>query len=590
VFNYFIIANILVSGLLVLFIFKRLLGKNIFSFCLAIILPWTNIQVQRIWDGDFNLSCSVLPLSALALFIIWYDNRAYSRKKIAVAACMIVLLVFSFIVHGYYIAIISSFLVAMLFFAGIILFREKFGKQNLLAAVIVPLVALAAVMSQLYATDKYLNIRKDGAMCYDLAALKTNFMLLFTHYDFHTLGFPIASTKPQNMEIAVYLGNVGLFAFGAIWVCAVFSTNFRHRVFTIQKSFFTDPLKKSIFWGGMLGLIISLGEHYNTNRDIFKIYTPLPWLNGLSTNQQLTIIGLCVLVIYGVILMVSPKARQQLIAAKNGFARHPYKRIGVLLCAALMIYLFIGRYSAPVLNILNPFFYLHFFTNRVEQFRSLSRFCWPFFWTFYIWIMFTVIQLYNQSGKRTRGVIFILFILIGGIEVSDYVRKMRHDVNNPNIFADQELAKFHALKFDPKQYQAILPIPYYVVGSEDYPHTIDDNDNWSKYTMQLSLYSSLPLMACKMSRTPPEFSIALLDLVSNDSLQPLLKSRLNNKPVLISFNRTLVNDPNQINACASDRPLTRIYYAKANEFVTRHHLRAIDSMGDVIFYSWTPPQ
>jgi len=73
--------------------------------------------------------------------------------------------------------------------------------------------------------------------------------------------------------------------------------------------------------------------------------------------------------------------------------------------------------------------------------------------------MFTVIQLYNQSGKRTRGVIFILFILIGGIEVSDYVRKMRHDVNNPNIFADQELAKFHALKFDPKQYQAILPIP-----------------------------------------------------------------------------------------------------------------------------------
>jgi len=115
VFNYFIIANILVSGLLVLFIFKRLLGKNIFSFCLAIILPWTNIQVQRIWDGDFNLSCSVLPLSALALFIIWYDNRAYSRKKIAVAACMIVLLVFSFIVHGYYIAIISSFLVAMLF-------------------------------------------------------------------------------------------------------------------------------------------------------------------------------------------------------------------------------------------------------------------------------------------------------------------------------------------------------------------------------------------------------------------------------------------------------------------------------------------
>jgi len=115
-------------------------------------------------------------------------------------------------------------------------------------------VALAAVMSQLYATDKYLNIRKDGAMCYDLAALKTNFMLLFTHYDFHTLGFPIASTKPQNMEIAVYLGNVGLFAFGAIWVCAVFSTNFRHRVFTIQKSFLRTHLKNQSFGEACLAL------------------------------------------------------------------------------------------------------------------------------------------------------------------------------------------------------------------------------------------------------------------------------------------------------------------------------------------------
>ena len=588
-FNYFIIFNILLAGLLVFFIFKRLIGKNIFSFCLAIILPWINMQVFRIWEGDFNLSCSVLPLSALVLFIAWYDNRENTPKKIAASVCMVALIFFSFLVHGYYIAIISAFLSGMLLFAGIALLRQRFGKQNLIAAVLIPLISVSIVMIVLYFTDKYLLLRKEDAMGYDGDNSKVNFILLFTHYDFHSLGFPIASTKILTTESKEYLGNIGLFSFAAIWVGALFSTNFRAKIFTIQKRFFSDTLKKSIFWGGILSLLISFGEHYVTRRDELKIYTPFQWINNISTNTLLIFTGVGALIIYGIILAARPKARQQLRAIWEGYKEHPYRKTGVLLCAAIMIYLFIGRYTVPVINILNPFYYLHFFTKRVEQFRCISRFSWPFFWTFYVWIMYTVVQLYLQSGKKTKGIILALFMLVGGIEVNDYIRQARL-TSSRNIFSDQELSSFNRLKIDLKEYQAILPIPFYVVGSEDYPHTIDDNNEWSIYTMQLSLYARLPLMACKMSRTPPEFSVALLDMVCNDSLQPVLKSRLNQKPVLVTVCKRLIDDPNEINMASHGRTSTMEYYKKATEFVTRHHLTPIDSIGGTIYYRWTPMQ
>jgi len=586
-FNFFIIFNILLAGLVALFIFKRLLGQNIFTLLLAIVLPWINIQVLRIWDGDYNLSCSLIPLSAIALFIIWYDNLGNKPGRIATAAGMVLLIFFSFLVHGYYIAIISSFLSAAFFFAGVILFRKKYGKQNLVAAFVIPLLGAGLAMTLLYFTDKYLSLRKENAMGYDWSEIKTNFSLLFTHYDIHSVAFPVSSSKCINTESKVYLGNIGLFSFGAIWIGCLFSTPFRRRVFSIQKDYFSDPLRKSIFWAGLVCLSISMGAHYVTQRDPIKIYTPFEWVNNLGTNTILLSAGAIAILIYGTILLARPAARQRLKETWLAFKQHPFKKMGVILCFAIMVYLFVARYTVIVTNITNPLLYLHVITKRVEQFRSLSRFCWPFFWTFYIWIMYTVIRLHAQSGKKTKAIIVVSLIALGAIEVSDYVKQLRV-TSHPNIYSDQGVSNFKRIKPDLKQFQAILPIPLYMVGSEDYDHTIDDNNDWSIYTMQLSLYSHLPMMACKMSRTPPQFSKSLLEMVANDSLQPYITSKLNNKPILVMVYKRLVDDSNQINVICGGRQVTKEYYKKINEFVERHHLERIDSIDGTNYYSWTP--
>jgi hypothetical protein len=585
-FNTFILLNIIAASLLVFFIFKALIGKNIFSYFPAIVLPWVNIQTLRIWAGHFNLSYSSLILAAIALFIYWYQHRESKMKHALAATGMVLLLFFAFLMHGYYIAIIGVFLSGMLFMMGVTTIKSEQGKLAKSLSFAVPILALSLIIIVVVNTDKYYHLRKEGAMGYGHQNQKTNFMMLFTHYDFHTIGFPVASTMQQATEVNVYLGNIGLFALGIIWVGAVCSTPFRKRVFSIQKNFFADPLKRAIFLGGMIALMISFGEQYDTNRDHLKIFTPFPFLNKMDTNTLLVLLLSVVAGSYAVVLILSKSARGQLVKIANEYKTQPLKKLTVLFSAALMVYLFVGLYSVSFPNLLNPFFYLHFMTNRVEQFRCLARFSWPFFWSFYVWAMYTVVQLYVQSNKAHQRIILSLFILLGTVEVGDYVLKMRHDAQADNIYSTNQLAPFNKLHIDFKKYQAILPIPYYIVGSEDYPHTIDENNNWGIYTMQLSLASQLPLISCKMSRTPPEFSIALLDMVSNDILSPSLRSKLGSQPILIAMDKQLVNDPAQVAACTSGREPSKGYYIKANGFVTRHHLLPIDSMGNTFYYSW----
>jgi hypothetical protein len=585
-YNTFILANILLTSFLTFFLFKRFVGKNIFTWLAALVLPWINAQAPRIFQGDFNLSYSSLLLVSISLFVYWYDHKESTAKSLLAAVAMIVWIMICFLMHGYYLPITLFLMGGMLFFYGIFYFRKNFGKKSLLTSITVPLLALAAVLLLLFFTDKYLPLRQANANGYDWTEQKTNFALLFTHYYFHSLAFPFSSAKSPDVENMVYLGNYGLFALLFVCIGCLFSTPFRKKTLAIQKNFFSDPLRKSVFWAGLLCLSISFGEQYNPLRLPIVLYTPVLWINKLGAINFLLVAAGLALIIYLIILWRSQAARENLRLIRTSWRQHPIKKASVWLLAAVIIYLFVGQYAATLYNVTNPFFYFHFFTKRVEQFRCLARFEWPFYWAFYIWIIYTIANIYNQSGKSLRAVIVIVVMLPALTEVGDYIIQMRTNANKENFFSDQQLNSFSKVKTGFAQYQSVIPLPYYIVGSEDYSHTINDDDKWSIANMQLALYSHLPLMSCKMSRTPPQFSIDLLNMLSTDTLSTALKTRLNEKPILIEFNRKLVADSSLSKSLPT--PDCHVYYTRANEFPVRHHLQPVDSMGDILFYSWEP--
>jgi hypothetical protein len=586
-FHLFIIGNIILCGLLAFWVFRKLTGNRWLSFILAIVLPWANMQLLRIWHGHFNLSITSLSVAAIALFILWYENRGNTRKVLFFSVLMSLLAVAAFLVHGYFVVIITGFLTGMAFFYGLLTRKKEGGKLMLSTSLLIPALALGLIFLLLAVTDKYLPFRKENAMGYDWMEQKTIYSKLFSHYDFHSVFFPLYSSKdPWSLEIASYLGNIGLFTLGIAFIMALFSSAFRRLFLEVQRDYFRDPARKAIFWAGMLMLSMSFGEKYYPIRD--KAILSLPFNPDLLFTKTILVYGLLLAAIITLLALSNDNRPPHLIPAAT-HRQQLKKQLLVTLGAGLLLFLFVGRYTLTLTNIFNPLWYLHFVTKRVEQFRSIARFNWPFFWTFYVWIAYTLTLLLQRSGYYARRALVLVIILLGMAEVRDFVKEIRVKTSKENMFAKVHISHLQPPHVNFSDYQAILPIPFYFLGSEDYAHTLNDNDNFSTYTMQLGLNSHLPLMAEKLSRTPPEYGIQILNMVGNDQIHPDLKKRLNSKPILIVTDRQLMRDstlgtiPN-----AKDYPEAYALYWKSIEFIERHHLQPVDSLGNNFFYSWQP--
>jgi len=509
IFNAFIVLNIVVCGILAFALLRKLFKSDLIALITSVILTWTNFQVIRIWRGHFNLSLSSFIILALLLAYWWQRPQTTNRKRALIAVWIILLNYFSFFAHGYFIAILSIFQAAMLFFFSLFTFKKKEGKLSMASAILTPIISFALALGTLAITDGYFKTRKPGAGGYDWMEHKIRFWGLLTHYDFHTLHFPVknmrGSSDPENMG---YLGNIGLYTLLIVAFICVVNLPFRRRTFVIQRNFFLSKQFAPIFLGSLLMLIVSFGELYYTE----------------DINS------------------------------------------------GLLIY-----------NFLNPLYLVHQFTNMVEQFRDVGRFAWPFFWGFNLWMIFTAIHLLDGAPKRFQISALALTIILGGAEVKDYIDTMQGRASQENIFSHKKLAEFSKLKIDFKKYQALLALPYYNVGSETSEFVIDDYPGSSDLSMQLALYSDLPMMNVKLSRTVLEQAQILDSFIAFDTQPADLLNRLSIKPVLVFLNKG-----DAASYSLNMRPVAQDIQQGAIKLPERNNLQPIDSLDQVYFYEWYP--
>lgn len=512
-----LILNIILCGLLMYYLLRKLTGVNWLSFIMAVLLPWINMQIFRLWAGHTAFSCSSMMMIAMCLMLLWHKYRLSRKRQVLVGLGMCLLALFGFISQGYYLVIITSFLSFMLFFYGLYYRREPLGKFSIISSAAVAVLSVGLVMLLLAITDSYLPMRPETATGYDWMEEKMRFVYFYTRYNFQHFYFPISrGLNGAEAEQAGYLGNVGLFAFTIMAIIMVLNKQFRTFIVQVQKDFFSDPFRGALFLGSVAVLFISFGEHY---------YTQEPHEQGLH-----------------------------------------------------------------IVNVFNILFYLHAFTKRVEQFRGLERFFWAFYYVFNFWIVYILVAVcreYSAKIKRLKAMVIGGVLLVGVPELLDYVKEMRHKTQYVNLFSAEQTKHIAPERIQPKRYQAILPIPYYFIGAEDYEYMIDDDELWSRLAYQLSMKWSLPLMTSKLSRTPMVYCQSLMKFVAFDTVDNLLRNKLNDKPVLVAVNQHLLVDGG--NRIPTREHALKIYNA-ALKFAERNHLQAIDSANGVKYYEWYPPK
>ncbi|MCP4442290.1 MAG: hypothetical protein GY810_25560 [Aureispira sp.] len=180
-----------------------------------------------------------------------------------------------------------------------------------------------------------------------------------------------------------------------------------------------------------------------------------------------------------------------------------------------------------------PFLLDHF--PLVNQLRSVGRFGWIFYYVATvssIYFYHHTLQKHKSVGLKIAVGCILLFSLIEPIP-KNYEMGTKLS-QNPNLFNKNLVPKKYQKildHIDGKPYQALLPIPYYFVGSESFDYKSNPN---LMVSMCLAYHAKLPLLANHGSRASVVQAREGIQFMSPyNAPNPLLEQLIPDQPILI---------------------------------------------------------
>ena len=192
-----------------------------------------------------------------------------------------------------------------------------------------------------------------------------------------------------------------------------------------------------------------------------------------------------------------------------------------------------------------PFKLMPFLLDLVpplKQFRSLGRFAWGFYYIFMVYTAVYIFLLYRKLCQKqlhsfAHWGLFIVFLLWGmeaAIQVKNRTRSLRTANYATTVFGDNQ-AYINVLKnggYSVNDFQALLPLPFYHVGSEKF--YIQTHDEVVVESFRAAYQTGLPLTSGMMSRTSLAQTLNLVQVMSNDMVKKeVLQDYPSDKPLLL---------------------------------------------------------
>ena len=181
------------------------------------------------------------------------------------------------------------------------------------------------------------------------------------------------------------------------------------------------------------------------------------------------------------------------------------------------------------------------FFGPLRQFRGLGRFTWAFYYVINILAFYVLwhksLHFKGFSGARFpwfRWVIVLAPLVLLGYEAYIFQTSkkltLRENVAQREVFAKDPNHWLNKVDFT--QFQALLPLPYYHVGSENIWLDFD----FRHYTkvQTTALHTGVPDMGVNMSRTPVDEMVKSVQLVHTPGQLPGIVADLpNNLPIAL---------------------------------------------------------
>lgn len=233
-------------------------------------------------------------------------------------------------------------------------------------------------------------------------------------------------------------------------------------------------------------------------------------------------------------------------------------------------------------NLLNPVYYIQDIIPEFKHIRFTARFNFPVFFIANILLAGALQQIINRTSFQSAKI--ILPVVVSVFLFSDTRDAVTTFYTKRNLLYDKyfkESIGIPALQYT--TYQAILPLPYYHVGSADWAHTMETGEDFFNRMLAISSNVHLPLMSCKMSRTPDYQNRNMVNMLLYDSISTDILNRLNDKPILVVLDKTY--QP------ADGLAEHAVAYEAARQhaaFITRHYTELVAEDNQYAYYRWYP--
>jgi hypothetical protein len=221
---------------------------------------------------------------------------------------------------------------------------------------------------------------------------------------------------------------------------------------------------------------------------------------------------------------------------------HPY--ISMLLWVSILALFF--SFTFPFSWCLE---WLWNYMGPLRQFRASGRFAWIFYYVINIAVFYSLWKWYESSRKVHFAIALYLCLLWGFYDAYLNVRGRENVLKNIVPELNDKDNKMPANqwinKLNISDYQAIISLPYYHIGSEAY--WIDGSGNSAKYAFMLSWKTGLPICDVMLSRTSISQSVRNIALKWEPLQQfSILNDFPNKKDILLMVQKGEVNDENEL--------------------------------------------
>lgn len=182
------------------------------------------------------------------------------------------------------------------------------------------------------------------------------------------------------------------------------------------------------------------------------------------------------------------------------------------------------------------------YLGPLKQFRALGRFAWPFYYifsayaAFYIYRLWRYLRQHRAPGFATSWLLPLL--LLWGGEAVWYVRPIAENIESRSV-KDKLVGEYSNYQqllgwsaFKPTDFQAILPLPYFIVGTDKIDMGATEQAAYQSYKTALNLH--LPLLTMFMARSSVSETLRLTQLLSSSLVaKTLLPTLPSAKPILL---------------------------------------------------------